>query len=351
VPSVVHVVVTGEFAGVERYVSDAARETAARGWEPVVVGGSPQRMRAALGDAARWLPGATPVEALRSLRRLGRRDVCHAHMTIAETVAVAARPFHRAAVVSTRHFAAPRGASRAGHLLSPWIARGLARQIAVSDFVARRLEQPPDAVIRNGVPSSECLWRSSSNVVLVLQRLSPEKDTVTALRGWQASELAEEGWSLRIVGAGSERAALEAYTRSAEVPGVSITGPVDSVADEFATAAVLLAPAPADSFGLAVVEAMAAGVPVVACAAGGHLETVGLLPGAAMFPAGDAEAAASALRSLRSEAARSAASEAGRQLVDTTFTIARHVDSLLIEYEAARQPAPRSRECAHELDA
>ena len=243
-----------------------------------MIGGNPQRMRSALGDAVDWLPGATAVEALRSLRRLGRRDVCHAHMTIAEAVSVAARPFHRAPVVSTRHFAAPRGASRAGRLLSPLISRGLTREIAVSDFVAQHLERPPDAVIRNGVPPSECLWRSTSRVVLVLQRLSPEKDTMTALRAWEASRLAEEGWSLRIVGAGAERAALEEYTASAHVPGVSIIGPVENVADEFSAAAILLAPAPAEPFGLAVVEAMAAGVPVVASAAGGHLETVGLLP-------------------------------------------------------------------------
>ena len=44
----------------------------------------------------------------------------------------------------------------------------------------------------------------------MLQRLEPEKDTMTALRAWKASRLAEEGWSLRIVGAGAERAALEA---------------------------------------------------------------------------------------------------------------------------------------------
>jgi len=105
------------------------------------------------------------------------------------------------------------------------------------------------------------------------------------------------------------------------------------VAEELARAGILLAPAPADAFGLSVLEALAAGVPVVACAAGGHLETVGRLPGGTMFPPGDAEAAAAALRSLLPDPVRTAMSEAGRRLVDRNFTISRHVDQLLLKYE------------------
>src|SRR4051812_357409 len=150
-PSVVHVITTERFAGVERYVSEVARETAARGWETSVVGGDPMRMPQALGADVRWRPGAGPLSAVRSLAALGRHDVCHAHMTLAEAAALAARPFPRARVISPRHFAAPRGSTRAGGLAAKWIGPRLARQIAVSDFVARQLERPPDAVIRNGV--------------------------------------------------------------------------------------------------------------------------------------------------------------------------------------------------------
>jgi glycosyltransferase involved in cell wall biosynthesis len=338
-PSVVHVITTGNFAGAERYVCDAAGETAARGWDVTVVGGDAERVPATLGRRVRWLPGATPVESLRSLARLGRQDVCHAHMTIAEAVVVAARPVHRAPIVSTRHFAAPRGSSRAGRLLARWISARLARQIAVSDFVASHIERPPDAVIKNGVPSSPCLWRDSSRVVLVLQRLEAEKDTLTALGAWRASRLAEEGWSMRVVGEGSERANLEAWTESERVSGVAFTGWISDVADELAGAGVLLAPAPAEPFGLGVLEAMAAGVPAVACAAGGHLETVGLLQDPPLFPPGDADAAAAALRSLLPVEARVAASNAGRRLVSERFTLARHVDCLLTQYEAALRSA------------
>jgi glycosyltransferase involved in cell wall biosynthesis len=338
-PSVVHVVATANFAGVERYVSDVARETVGRGWDVSVVGGDPEQMPLELGGTAAWLPGATAAQALRSLYRVGRCDVCHAHMTVAEALAVIARPLHRAPVVATRHFAAPRGASRGGRLLSPSIARGLAREIAVSEYVASRTERRPDAVILNGVPPSPCLWRSSSRTVLVLQRLEPEKDTFTALRAWKASRLAEEGWVMRVVGDGSERSALEAWVTSENVEGVTFVGWVPNAHHELAGAGVLLAPGPRDSFGLAVVEAMAAGVPVVASAAGGHLETLGRLTSAAMFPPGDALSAALALRSLLVVSSRRYFSEEGRRVAAEQLTTALHVELLLEQYNAIVTPA------------
>jgi glycosyltransferase involved in cell wall biosynthesis len=331
-PSVVHLVTTANFAGVERYVSDVARETAGRGWEVAVVGGHPGQMPVELGGAAAWLPGADAFQALRSLHRVGRRDVCHAHMTVAEAVAVTTRRLHRAPVVATRHFAARRGASRGGRLLSPWIARGLACEIAVSEYVASRMERQPDAVILNGVSPSPCLWRSSSRTVLVLQRLEPEKDTITALRAWKASRLVEEGWVMRVVGDGSERVALEAWAESEDVEGVIFAGWATNTRNELENAGILLAPAPAEPFGLSVVEAMAAGVPVAASAAGGHLETVGCLVAPVLFPPRDHVAAASALLRLHDDDSRARQSQAGRDLVQEKLTTARQVDLLLDAY-------------------
>ena len=218
-PRVVHIVTTGHFAGVERYVCDVAAETASRGWDVAVVGGHSTRMPAALGNRVRWEPGTTALDALRSVRRLGRSDVCHAHMTAAEAIAVATRRLHRGRVVSTRHFAARRGASRAGRIVAPWIAAGLAREIAIGSFVAGQLERSPDAVVVSGVPQSPCLWAAANRVVLVLQRLEPEKDTITALDAWRTSRLADEGWSLRVVGEGSQRSHARAVGSVGERAG------------------------------------------------------------------------------------------------------------------------------------
>jgi glycosyltransferase involved in cell wall biosynthesis len=333
-PSVVHVVTTNNFAGVERYVCNAATELTRRGWDATVVGGNPTHMREALADEAAWLPGATPVEAFRSLATVRRQDVCHAHMTTGEAVAIAAQPLHRAATVSTRHFAAHRGSSPMGRMFAPLIAAKLDGEIAVTDFVANKVERRPDAVIRNGIPPLPCLWRESNRVVLVLQRLEREKDTMTALRAWRKSRMFEEGWMLRIVGDGAERNELESWVAANGVPGVVFTGWTSDPSREFAHSGILLAPAPSDSFGFAALEAMSAGIPVVASAAGGHLETVGRLPNASLFAPGDADVAAAELHTLLENAARAAASSAGRKLAQAEFTIEQHVDRLLVEYEA-----------------
>ncbi len=334
-PKVVHIVTTRRFAGVERYVVDVAVETASRGWEVVVVGGDPVSMQRELDAAVRWLPGGNPREVVLSLPRLGRVSVCHAHMTKAEVLGLATRALHRAPVVATRHFAHPRGRSTVGRLLAPSIGKRLARQIAVSEYVARQLESPPQAVIPNAVRPRPLLWRPESRVVLVLQRLEPEKDTLTALRAWARSRLADDGWMLRIVGDGSERQLLERWVAKQAVPAVEFGGWSEGPDVELTRAGVLLTPAPAEPGGMVVLEAMSAGVPVVAAAAGGHLETIGRVEGAPGFPPGDATAAAASLRALADDSTRSELSRRVRATFLERITLAEHVDRLIEEYRLA----------------
>jgi glycosyltransferase involved in cell wall biosynthesis len=333
-PRILHIVTSPGFAGVERYVCNAANASTERGWEVAVVGGDAARMLPALLESVSWEPGSTLSQAARSVRRLGRFDVCHAHMTAAELVAVTMRASHRAPIVSTRHFAARRGASLPGRLVAPWIAHSLACEIAIGDFVAAKMERPPSSVLHTGVPESACLWRPSSREVLVLQRLESDKDTLTALRAWREADLVKEGWSLRIYGDGAQRASLESFAASERLEGVSFGGWTSDVAGALARAGMFLATAPAEPLGLAVLDAMAAGVPVVAAAAGGHLETAGQITDAPLFTPGDPRSAAAALRSLLDEAERARLSRAGRELVHERFTLDRFIDGLLAEYDA-----------------
>ena len=48
-------------------------------------------------------------------------------------------------------------------------------------------------------------------------------------------------------------------------------------------AGILLAPTPREGLGLTVLEAMSCGLPVLAAGSGGHLETVGSVPGARLY--------------------------------------------------------------------
>jgi glycosyltransferase involved in cell wall biosynthesis len=339
-PKVVHVVVTGNFAGAERYVCDVAVETARQGWDVTVVGGQPTRMRAELGPGIGWWPGATPPRALKSLADIGHHDVCHVHMTYAEAVGALARRAHRGLLVATRHFAQHRGQTPAGRLLAPWISGRLDAEIAISRFVADRIEQPPDTVIHNGVPDSPVRWKPESRTVLMLQRLEREKDTATAIEGWRLSQLWESGWSLRLVGDGGQRRDLEAIVRATAIPAVEFAGRTGDVAAEFDHAGLLMASAPAEPFGLSVVEAMAAGVPVVAAAAGGHLEAMGEFAGSLGFVAGDAESAAEALvRVARDGGLRGRLSADLRSRQRVHFSIEECVKQLVALYSSP--PPPR----------
>ncbi|MEO7448917.1 MAG: glycosyltransferase, partial [Humibacillus sp.] len=60
----------------------------------------------------------------------------------------------------------------------------------------------------------------------------------------------------------------------------------------------LLAPCRVEGFGLTVLEAMAEALPVIAVAAGGHLETVGSVTGCRLHPPGDSTSAGALLREL-----------------------------------------------------
>jgi glycosyltransferase involved in cell wall biosynthesis len=144
------------------------------------------------------------------------------------------------------------------------------------------------------------------------------------------------------VGNGTQRASLEALVRDQRIEAVSFVGWVDDVQTEFRSAGMLLAPTPAEGFGLGVVEAMSAGLPVVASASGGHIETIGRIDQAPLFPAQDVGAGANCLRSMLDDDLRAALSSAGRDLVAERFSLTRHVDRLEGEYETVRSATRRA---------
>jgi glycosyltransferase involved in cell wall biosynthesis len=327
---IVQVVVTDAFAGTERYVAQTSRELSRRGHHVTVIGGDRRQMTAVLGSSADWRPASSPLAAIRRMLGVGRVDIAHCHLTYAEVAAVLTRPVHRAAIVSTLHLTAARGARRGGAPVRYLVPRAVAAEVAVSSYVgsvpgpgsSRRVH-----VVRNGVSRDESPYDVDARTVVIVQRLEAEKDTRTALLAWQASGLAAAGWALVVLGDGSERESLE--TLASGDASVRFVGHVPDVSSYLRSAGMLLATAPGEPFGLAVVEAMAAGVPVVASRSGGHLETAGAVPGAAMFGVGDVDEAARCLADLASDPVRrKELSDAGREVQRREFSLDRQVGEL-----------------------
>jgi glycosyltransferase involved in cell wall biosynthesis len=319
------------FAGVERYICGVANELAARGHLIQVIGGDPERMRAELAVGVRHLPAAGSAGVWRGLVRAGAVDLVHVHMTAAELAALAALPAHHAPVVATRHFPDRRLCGLPGPL-GGFVAARLRAQISISHFVAREIGEP-SVVIHNGV-ARRGQAELDRPVVLMLQRLQPEKAPGDGLEAWAKSRLGDNGWTLAIAGSGVLDGSLRRLAVDLGVnDSVSFLGHVSATDELLRGAAIFLAPAPAEPFGLSVVEAMAHGVPVIAARGGAHVETLG--EEGLFFPGGGTVEAAEHLRLLAGDLElRGTCGARLRDRQQELFTIERHVSSLEELYDS-----------------
>lgn len=340
---IVHAIRSDGFSGVERFVTRLARAQSAAGHEVRVIGGDPARMRPALaGTGIPFAAARTTLEVSRALRSVrGRTDVVNTHMTAAELAAVNAFGARgdRPAVVATRHFARPRRS--AGGLRVDWlVSRVLDAELSISDAVADAIEVP-STVVHTGLADRPITDgngpEARQRIVLVAQRLQPEKRTADAIRIFADSGLAQVGWALQIVGAGPEAPLLlEAAEQAGVAQQTELLGHRDDLQDLMRTAAVLLAPCDVEGLGLTVMEAMQAGLPVIAADAGGHADLLAGLDPRALYRPGDLAAAAAALRSLSGdERGRDSLAAAQAQRQRERFTIGQQLAGTDAVYRAA----------------
>lgn len=302
-------VCTTNFAGVERHVAVLASAQHDQGHQVTVLGGDLGQMREAIDRPGVELSPAPDMwAALRGLTGpAGRRaDVVATHMTTADVAALISPALVRTPVVSTRHFAARRGATPGTRSVAERLQSRLSAEIAVSEHIATSIDVDA-TVILPGIPDRPdgSDPSSRSRTVLVAQRLEAEKSTDVAVAAFAASGLDRQGWRLSIAGDGSQRAALEGLAERLQVRGsVDFLGHRSDVDHLMAQASLFLAPCTIEGMGLAVVEAMAAAVPVVAAAAGGHLESVGGARDPVLFAPGDAQEAGHLMASLAADPER-----------------------------------------------
>lgn len=145
---VVHVVLTDNFAGTERYLATVAAGLIHRGWKVTVVGGPIASMRQALGPGIDHRAVNGVGSAVRRLARCRSVDILHAHLTAAESAAALSTPFLRAPVVATRHIAARRGSRLPGRILAPFIWKP--EKATDVDFVGF-ISDPSDLLDRSSV--------------------------------------------------------------------------------------------------------------------------------------------------------------------------------------------------------
>jgi glycosyltransferase involved in cell wall biosynthesis len=225
----------------------------------------------------------------------------------------------------------------AGHAVDSALKRRLERAVARVEAVATANSAAVRAaavarvpgraahvrVIPPGVAALPRAALAHSGTAVMVGRLHPVKDHRTALRAWRRVLDARPGATLTLVGGGPERAALEARARELGLAGaVRFRGDADPAPDVYGARMFLLT-SRAEGFSRAVVEALAAGLPVVATDVGGMAEIGG--EAVRLAPVGDdAALAAHVLAWLDDPGALARAAVAARAAADRFAPAACH---------------------------
>lgn len=288
---IVHAVFSSRLAGSERYCAELANQQAALGHDVHVVGlfGSP--IAGALSSNVRFHGIGRLLSGFR-LRRLVRHlspDVCHGHLS---TACKALGRAHRPVRVATLHVGYK--SHQHGKL------DGL---ICVNRAQSKRLDGYRGTVrsIPNWLPAAparasrrdlrrELGLKKNCVVIGTVGRLHESKGADVLLSAFRATAPADA--ALVFVGEGPQRRELERLADGdRRIHFLGYCGNVHACLQELD---LFVSPSREESFGLAIIEAMSAGLPVIATSAEGPAEYLRDQP-VTLVPPGDAAALGTAL--------------------------------------------------------
>ncbi|MEU8570126.1 stealth conserved region 3 domain-containing protein [Streptomyces pathocidini] len=183
---------------------------------------------------------------------------------------------------------------------------------------APELAAIPNAVPEGFRPRSD----GGSRTIVMAARMTPEKRLDHAIHAFGQTAADHPDWRLRIFGAGPQEAALRRLVDGLGLHDrVELPGPSARMEEEWAKASLCLLTARIEAFGLTLLEAFAAGVPVVAYdVPTGPAEIVRHAADGLLVPAGDIDSLAVAMDKLMSDdETRLAYGRAARQDVYERF--------------------------------
>jgi glycosyltransferase involved in cell wall biosynthesis len=349
---VLHVQRIGGIGGSERHALTLLPALAERGVDVRFLGlddvsREPEPFYEQLSIPYQRVPSPRDVDPVLALRvaqavRHARPDIVHTHLVHADVYG-ALVPAIR--LVSTKHNDDP---FRIGPFR--FVERALARRArkiiaitgALARFQVKRVGLPARKLttIHYGLDTLPEPWGrnppdnvpANAPVVLAVCRLEPQKGVDVAVRALASLRGRNADLQLVVLGEGSERAKLETLARELAVP-VHLPGRVPDVATWLRRASVLVHPVRWEGFGLAVLEAMLAGLPVVASRVSSLPELVDEGETGILVPPDEPDALGRGIEAALENAAR--LGEAGRKRAREHFSVARMADATLAVYEEA----------------
>jgi glycosyltransferase involved in cell wall biosynthesis len=359
VPFTVHIDANRTWGGGQEQSLGLARALAARGHRTCFVSqqGSALAERSAVTDLEhralpiRGLRGLLGQRQLRRLFRSLRPDLVHVHDSAAQLPAIWALGALRGAgsarrkprLVVTRRTVFPirhRYRPLSYHLLCDrviCISEAVRQCLVHAQVSSGKLVVIPDFVdCAHFDPAAVVAERHDERpTILSIGRLTREKGHRVLLEAMARVVQAVPSARLRVCGIGEEEARLKKFAEAGGISSqVAFVGFVPDPRTELASADVFAMPSLSEGLGVAVLEAMAMGVPVVATDAGGLPEAVAHGESGLVVPAGHAEALAEALVSLlRDPARRREMGRRGRERVLAYYDKPKVVDRIVALYQ------------------
>lgn len=279
---ILHVVFSSRIAGSERYCLDLANRQAALGHEVHVAGMSRSPLAAALAPGVTFHGFGLLFRGL-LLRRLVARlqpEVCHGHLSAAcKSLSRLPARFHTVATLHVGY--KPRQHARLGGLICVNGAQG--GRLTGYRGLARTI---PNWLPERGTAASAQSFReklglrAGTFLVGAVGRLHHSKGMDVLIAAFRASAPAHA--ALVILGEGPQRAELEKL-RAGDAR-IYLPGYAADVHACLRELDLFVSPSREESFGLAIVEAMGTGLPIVATAAEGPAEFLRHQPVALIQP-------------------------------------------------------------------
>jgi glycosyltransferase involved in cell wall biosynthesis len=339
--------------GGERHLADLARGLARRGHEVFVALVPASPLRSELSDLPKEnfieLPLRNSLDVASALKlaqfvRRNQIEIIHAHLARDYPLAAfAARRASGARLILTRHVLFP--LSRVHKVLLRRAARVIAVSQAVADgLVAQEIfDREKIVLIPNGIDTDrfaktmegDAMERQKTGVrrcVGMVGELAPIKGQENFLRAAAIVRSRRDDVDFIIAGedhsrTGENRLKLERMIDELELnQRVRITGWADDVVELLRTFDLFVSASSSESFGIAIVEAMASGVPVVATMTAGAQEIIDADKTGVLVPIGDAEALAKAIcLLLDDQKTRARLADNARRRVSEQFSLDRMI--------------------------